>query len=321
MVWLALAHGGKARALNAALTATRCDVILTVDADTLLDTGAIRAVRQSFSREPELAGITGVITPVCAPTPTGRVLQWFQTYEYIRNFLGRYAWMRMDCLQLISGAFAGFRRSAVVDVGGFDDSCLVEDYELVARMQRFAGEHGLAWRFRVLGNAQAHTEAPSTIIGFLRQRRRWFGGFLQTQWWYRAMVGDRRLGKLGTVMLPIKAVDTLQPFYGLTALALLAYFIADQRVDILGPVLVVVAGRIAIDIVVSIWLLRGYRSWVGDPQRASVAGITASTAVGALTFQLLLLTGAALGWLAFLSGSQRWGSQRRFGMTAPRGSQ
>ena len=27
------------------------------------------------------------------------------------------------------------------------------------------------------------------------------------------MVGDRRMGRLGTVMLPIKAIDTVQPFW------------------------------------------------------------------------------------------------------------
>ncbi len=113
--------------------------------------------------------------------------QNFQTYEYIRNFLGRYAWMRVDCLQLLSGAFAGFRREPVVTAGGFDDACLVEDYELVHRLRSYAGEHGITWRFRVLGDAQAYTEAPGSMTALLRQRRRWFGGFLQTQWWYRAM--------------------------------------------------------------------------------------------------------------------------------------
>ncbi len=113
--------------------------------------------------------------------------QNFQTYEYIRNLLGRYAWMRVDCLQLLSGAFAGFRREPVVTAGGFDDACLVEDYELVHRLRSYAGEHGITWRFRVLGDAQAYTEAPGSMTALLRQRRRWFGGFLQTQWWYRAM--------------------------------------------------------------------------------------------------------------------------------------
>ncbi|BBZ33953.1 glycosyl transferase family 2 [Mycolicibacterium confluentis] len=319
VLWLRLPHAGKASALNAALTACTCDVILTVDADTVVEPGAIKAVRQAFSAEPDLVGVTGVITPVCAPGARGQVLQWFQTYEYIRNFLGRYAWMRIDCLQLISGAFAGFRRSAVVEVGGFDNACLVEDYELVARLQRYAGEHHLSWRFRALGDAQARTEAPGTLLAFLRQRRRWFGGFLQTQWWYRAMVGDRRLGALGTVMLPIKALDTVHPLYGLTALALLASFLISGRFDILGPVLLVVAGKLVIDMAFAAWSVRRYRHWTGDPGRASMAGSALATLVAPFTFTLLLHAGAALGWVAFLGGTARWGSQRRFGMTSPAG--
>ena len=123
--WLRLPHGGKSAALNAGLLRTEADIILTVDADTVPDAGAIGAVRQAFSCEPQLAAVTGVITPRCQPTTLGHVMEWFQTYEYIRNFLGRYAWMRVDCLQLISGAFAGFRREAVTDVGGLDRKSVV----------------------------------------------------------------------------------------------------------------------------------------------------------------------------------------------------
>ena len=103
VTWLRLAHGGKARALNSAILQTDADLVLTVDADTQLDEKAVGVVRDAFARERELVGVTGIITPRSRPTPIGRALQFFQTYEYIRNFLGRYAWMRMDCLQLISG--------------------------------------------------------------------------------------------------------------------------------------------------------------------------------------------------------------------------
>ena len=315
IVWLRLRHGGKARALNAAITATDADIIITVDGDTLLEPKAIGVVRQAFSREPQLVGVTGIITPVCRPTAVGRVWQYFQTYEYIRNFLGRYAWMRVDCLQLISGAFAGFRRAPVVDVGGFDEVCMVEDYELVHRLRRYAGEHGLTWRFEVLGGAQARTEAPGSAGAFLRQRRRWFGGFLQTQWWYRAMTGDRRMGRLGTVMLPVKAIDTMAPLFGLVAFGLLIGYAATWRTDILGPVLLVVAGKLALDVVFGVWAMYRYRSWVSDPGRASLLGITATTIVEPLTFRLILHCGALLGWIAFLGGEQRWGRQHRFGLS------
>src|SRR5205823_6338721 len=112
--------GGKPAALNAALLLTQTAMVLTVDADTLLEGGAIAAMRDAFDADPNLVAATGILTPVCGATLGGRLFQWFQTYEYVRNFLSRYAWMQMDSLLLISGAFAAFRRSAVLEVGGFD---------------------------------------------------------------------------------------------------------------------------------------------------------------------------------------------------------
>jgi len=314
VLWLRLAHGGKARALNSAILQTDADLVLTVDADTQLDEKAVGVVRDAFTREPELVGITGIITPRSHPTPIGRALQFFQTYEYIRNFLGRYAWMRMGCLQLISGAFAGFRRQSVVAVGGFDDVCLVEDYELVHRLYRYAGEHDLDWRFRVLGAAQAQTEAPGTIPALLRQRRRWFGGVLQTQWWYRAMVGNSEMGRLGTLMLPIKAVDAVQPLYGLTAFAMLLFFVITGNSDVLGPIAIVLAGTLVVTVLFQLWSVVQYRRWVGDRHRVSLVGACIAGVLEPFTFRLVLQTGALLGWFAFLGGSQRWDSIDRFGL-------
>ena len=94
------------------------ETVMTVDADTLLDDDATYAMRVAFASEPKLVAAAGILVPVCGKTVSGRVFQWFQTYEYMRNFIARFAWMRADSLLLISGAFASFRRDALVDVGG-----------------------------------------------------------------------------------------------------------------------------------------------------------------------------------------------------------
>ena len=112
--WARLPHGGKARALNQTIRLVDTELVFTVDADTLLDPGAVRAMRNAFGNEPELVAATGVLTPICGPSLVGRFFQWFQGYEYIRNFLSRYAWMNLNSLLLISGAFAAFRRDAIV---------------------------------------------------------------------------------------------------------------------------------------------------------------------------------------------------------------
>ena len=311
--WLRLANGGKARAMNLALPLIDTEVVVTVDADTLLRADAIEAVRAAFAAEPHLVAATGVLTPVCAPSFGGRLFQWFQTYEYIRNFLSRYAWMRLGGLLLISGAFAGFRREAALEVGGFDPDCLVEDYELIHRLKRFGTLNRRGWTTRVLGGALGRTEAPGGAGAFLRQRQRWFGGFLQTQYWYRDMVGDRRYGALGLAMLPVKAIDTFQPVYGLTAFALLCVFLVQGRLGVLTPVAVVIGVKIAVDLSFQLWAIHLYRRWVGEPRAASYGQAFVASLVEPFSFQLLRHAGAIWGWAAFLGGRQTWGAQRRAG--------
>ncbi len=313
LAWLRLTHGGKAAALNAALASLDSEVVLTVDADTLLEPGAIAAIRAAFAADPALVAATGVLTPVCDGSAGGRLFEWFQRYEYIRNFLSRFAWERANGLLLISGAFAGFRRAAVIAVGGFDGDCLVEDYELIHRLRRHGTRAGLDWTTAVVGGARARTTAPADVGAFLRQRRRWFGGFLQTQYWYRDMVGDRRYGHLGTWMLPVKAFDTLQPVFGLTAFVLLVTYLVLGRVHVLLPVAIVIGVKIAIDLAFHLWSIRVYRTWAGGPPMGSAAAVLASL-IEPFSFQLLRHTGAALGWATFLSGRQTWGKQSRGGL-------
>jgi cellulose synthase/poly-beta-1,6-N-acetylglucosamine synthase-like glycosyltransferase len=308
--WLRLPRGGKAAALNAAIPLLQTDIVLTVDADTLLDPGAVAAMRAAFAAEPGLVAATGVLTPICGRTVPGRVFQWFQTYEYIRNFLSRFAWMQADGLLLISGAFAGFRRSAVLAVGGFDADCLVEDYELIHRLRRYAGKHGLPWRTAVLGAARARTDAPSSTVAFLRQRQRWFGGFLQTQFWYRDMVGNRAYGRLGTWMLPVKAADTLQPIFGLTAFALLLDYVFTGRLAVLLPVGGIILAKIAIDLSFHLWSVHLYRRWTGDRTGSSFGYAFLAAVIEPFSFQLLRHLGAALGWVMFLGHQRGWGRKR-----------
>ncbi len=309
--WLRLARGGKARALNVAIPLVATDVLVTVDADTLLAQGALSAMRNAFERESELVAATGVLRPIGAPTTSGHIFEFFQRYEYVRNFLSRYAWMKTGGLLLVSGAFTGFRRNALLQVGGFDPECLVEDYEVIHRLHRFGADHDLGWTVRVVGDAFATTDSPSDLMTFLRQRRRWFAGFLQTQLWNRDMIGNPKYGALGTAMLPVKALDTVQPLYGLTAFALLLGFIVTGNFRIIWPVLFVMLAKVVIDLA---WLLRSivlYRRWTEHGEGLSMRGALLAAALEPFSFQLIRHAGAAWGWWVFLTGRQVWGANVR----------
>ncbi|MFW2830038.1 glycosyltransferase family 2 protein [Sphingomonas sp. ID0503] len=309
--WLRLPHAGKARALNAALIHVDNEMVLTVDADTLLAPGALKAMRDAFAAEPQLVAATGVIAPVCGPHLMGRLFEWFQAYEYVRNFLSRYAWEQVNGLLLISGAFAAFRRDAVMEVGGFDPDCMVEDYELIHRLHRHAADTGQDWTVRVIGAALATTDAPASPIGFLRQRRRWFGGFLQTQHWNRDMVGNRHFGRLGTAMLPVKAMDRYQPIYGLTAFAILIWLLATGRLALVWTVVAVMAAKVAVDLAFHLWSIGIYKRWTGQKKGLELGPALVASILEPFTFQLLRHAGAAWGWLAFLRGRETWVKQKR----------
>jgi cellulose synthase/poly-beta-1,6-N-acetylglucosamine synthase-like glycosyltransferase len=301
-------HGGKARALNAGLMRLQTDLIITVDADTKLAPDALQGVRRAFADEPDLVAACCVIRPVCAAGALSGFFQWFQTYEYIRAFCSRIAWMRADALLLVSGAFAAFRRAGVVTVGGFDPECLVEDYELIHRLHRYSFDQGLAWRVRVLSAPRALTDAPASLPSFLRQRRRWFSGFLQTQYWNCDMTFDGRYGSLGRWMLPIKAIDTMQPVFGLTAFVLLLVFAVLGKLSVVVPVLCVILAKIALDLFFHVWWVHVYGRWTGQRITHSGFGLALLAALAEpFSFQLLRHIGATWGWFSFILRRQQWG--------------
>ena len=309
---LRLLHGGKARALNAAITHARADVLLTVDADTRLEPEALAAMRAGFAADPALVAACGVLTPVCRGHWSAGFFQWFQHYEYIRAFVSRVGWARAGALLLVSGAFAAFRRDALIAVGGFDPECLVEDYELIHRLHRRSWELGLGWKVDVLGQARGWTDAPPSLGAFLRQRRRWFAGFLQTQYWNRDMTANPAFGALGKVMMPIKAVDTMQPIYGLTALLVFASVLVTGRLHIVGPVLLVVLIKIGIDLAYHLWSVHIYSRWTGRRTSGASIGLAILAAFAEpFSFQLMRHTGAAWGWLAFMTRTHRWSANQR----------
>ncbi len=198
---LAKEHGGKGDSINQGVAVSEAAVVLIIDADTELLPGALAALEHSFAREPDLDAVSGTLLPRCPPTPQGRLFAGFQRYEYARNHLWRLAWSQLDASLIISGACSAFRRQTLLDIGGFDPSSWVEDYEIIYRLQRHRRDHGDRCRVRVEPALAVRTEAPDRIGVFLRQRRRWAGGFLDTLIHYRSMVGNCRYGVLGMLYL------------------------------------------------------------------------------------------------------------------------
>jgi hypothetical protein len=140
---------------------------------------------------------------------------------------------------------------------------------------------------------------------------------LQTQYWNRDMTGNPRYGTLGMLMLPVKAIDTMQPIYGLTAFVLLLAFLFGGHGTLVLSIFSVIGAKIAIDLAFYVWCIHLYRRWTGQRVGSNLGLAVVAAIVEPFTFQLLRHTGALMGWLHFLRGGRVWGVQRRSGLVAP----
>ena len=221
-------NGGKASALNLALTQTDADVIVAIDADTQLDPDALTWLIRHFS-DPNVGAVAGSVevgNPDCLITR-------FQAIEYtVSQNLDRRAFETMRGIIVVPGAIGAWRREAVLNVGGYDQDTLAEDADLTIKLQR-AG-----WTVLTEPRAIARTEAPDTVRLFLRQRFRWMFGMLQVAW--KHLDAFRKPGGPGIKYLVLPNILLFQFFFSLIApvvdLLLVATLVADASYYLQGQI-------------------------------------------------------------------------------------
>jgi cellulose synthase/poly-beta-1,6-N-acetylglucosamine synthase-like glycosyltransferase len=215
---LALPKVGKGPALNSGLAFAEADVTVTLDADTQLAPDALYEIALAFD-DAEMIAAGGFI--YVRDVERGGWIVRHQYLEFLRNFTWRIGLAHCGiCLQ-ISGAFGAFRTRTLKELGGFAVNSLVEDYEITHRIHKRFHEERIPYRIGMIPGAVAYTDSPKTVQGFVKQRTRWFAGFIQTLWDYRTMIGDGRYGAVGRFMLPVKCFDALLPIWGISSLLIL----------------------------------------------------------------------------------------------------
>lgn len=182
---------GKAAALDAGVGVIEHEILVTVDADTVLDRDALRRLVAPFLYSSRLGAVAGNVK-----VGNRRALvSLFQSIEYVTGLnLGRRAQHLLGCITTVPGAAAAWRRSAILEVGGVPGDTRIEDTDLTISIQRSG------WRVVYQPDAVAYTEAPSTWAGLVAQRTRWIWGFIQVSFKHRGALF--RHGALGWLGIP-----------------------------------------------------------------------------------------------------------------------
>lgn len=163
------ANAGKAEALNAGLRHARYNIVVMVDADTVLEPDAIRRLIQPLAH-PAVGAVSGNTK---VGNRRGLLGRW-QHLEYCFGFnLDRRMFEVLECMITVPGAIGAFRRDAALGVGGVSTDTLAEDTDLTMALWR-AG-----WRVVYEETAVAWTEVPTSLRQLWRQRYRWCFGTLQ----------------------------------------------------------------------------------------------------------------------------------------------
>jgi cellulose synthase/poly-beta-1,6-N-acetylglucosamine synthase-like glycosyltransferase len=301
-----------------------------VDADSLLDPDALLAVAKPFADDPlrvvATGGVIGVVNG-CA-TRAGRVIdvrmprQWLariQVAEYLRAFLlGRTGWSRLDGLVVISGAFGLFRRDLVIEVGGLDPDCIGEDAELVVRLHRHLRRQGLGakgYSIRFVAEPVSWSEVPSTIRMLGHQRRRWHRGISEILIKHRAMLFNRRYGRIGMAVLPYYVLfEGVAPVVELTGIVAVPAGLALGIVDVAFALkFMLVAYGYALVVTLTALLVeefsfRRYHRW------ADLFTVLAAAVVENIGYRQLTSWWRVRGLIGALRGTRHvWGTMTRVG--------
>ncbi|MEV6106002.1 bifunctional polysaccharide deacetylase/glycosyltransferase family 2 protein [Streptomyces sp. NPDC051940] len=196
-------NAGKAAALNTGLAWAHFDLVVMIDGDTVFEPDAIGNLIQPFA-DPAVGAVSGN-TKV---GNRGGLLGRWQHLEYVIGFnLDRRMFDVLECMPTVPGAIGGFRRDALLGVGGVSEDTLAEDTDLTMALCR-AG-----WRVVYEETAIAWTEAPASLRQLWRQRYRWCYGTLQAMWKHRGALREKgaagRFGRRGLTYLGV--FQTLLP--------------------------------------------------------------------------------------------------------------
>jgi len=189
---LTFENGGKARALNRGLELIKGEIVVALDADTLFPPNTLPRLARWFA-DPRVGAVAG---NAVVGNRLNLITRW-QALEYVTaQNLERRALAALGAVTVVPGAVGAWRKSVLVDLGGYPSDTLAEDQDLTIAVQR-AG-----WRVEFDSKARAFTEAPDTVQGLLNQRFRWSFGTLQCLWKHRSVLFNPRQPVLGFVALP-----------------------------------------------------------------------------------------------------------------------
>jgi poly-beta-1,6-N-acetyl-D-glucosamine synthase len=273
---------GKSHALNTGLAAVETELVITLDADTLLHPWAIRQlVARLLSAPPDVRAVAGSVL-----VRNSRDSLWTRMQEW-DYFLGIASVKRMQGLYqgtlVAQGAFSIYQTEALRKAGGWPDA-IGEDIVLTWQLMRQGA------RVYYEPSAVAFTAAPARLVHLARQRARWARGMIEGIRSVKPWTQPRWLLRFLTAIdLLIPALDVAYAMVWLPGLVLAA----TGRYWIVGPyTLAVLPLTLAVNVILYRFQRRRVFNLLGLRVRRNAIGFLGFV----LTYQMLMSPIAVVGY-------------------------
>lgn len=240
-------NGGKADSLNMGINISSYPLFISLDADSILQKDSLANIVMPYMEDDTTIAVGGNIkvansvilddgNVVKMLTPKN-VFAIFQTIEYFRVFLTTRVWFnKFNGNLIISGAFGLFKKSAVINVGGYDTKTIGEDMDLVVKLHSFYRKNELKYSIKYSHRAICWSQVPEKYKDLKGQRRRWHIGLITSLYMHRYILLNPKYGLVGVFsflyFVIFEMLSCIVDVFGLFIIVL-SYFLGFLNIDFL----------------------------------------------------------------------------------------
>lgn len=207
--------GNAAAAQNVGLKYVKTELVAVVDADSFPARDSLKKM-VGFFDDPKVGAVT---CPVLARNKN-KFWEKLQGIEYIAISFGRKLLEYVDAIYVTPGPLALYRKKALDDISGFDETNMTQDIEATWHLA-YKG-----WERKMSLSTGVTSQVPSKLKAWWRQRRRWNIGGLQCIKKYYKIIG--RKGMLGFFIIPFFIINL---FLGLIGLSIFFYLVTTRIIS------------------------------------------------------------------------------------------
>ena len=202
-------NGGAASAKNYGIKYARGEIVTTLDADSFVCRDALKKMLGYFD-DNDIYAVTAALT---VHDPKG-FWQNVQLIEYTLGIFLRKVFSLADAIHVIPGPFSLYRKKLFDKIGYFEENNITEDTEIAMRTQSYG------YKIKNCMSANVYTIAPDNFKALMKQRIRWYYGFMYNSFKYRNLFNPiERRDNLAVLLLPAAFVSVF-----LTIASLFVFF-------------------------------------------------------------------------------------------------